>query len=146
MSLSLLGFLPHPSPLPSWWYHYMSILLCLEKYAFAKTFPFCGDSLLTHGTRWSVGGPAVLAAHSFCLAIYSNLFVSLHSPPNTFRLIYCTCFMVARKKKAIWGSGLIAFLSVCAMSTIVYSAKTHFVDHMCISFLSSRAVLQCSSV
>lgn len=39
--------------------------------------------------------------------------------------------MVAHKKKAIWGSGLIAFLSV--MSTTVYLAKTHFVDHMRIS-------------
>lgn len=39
--------------------------------------------------------------------------------------------MVAHKKKAIWGSGLIAFLSI--MSTTVYLAKTHFVDHMCIS-------------
>lgn len=39
--------------------------------------------------------------------------------------------MVAHKKKAIWGSGLIAFLSI--MSTTVYLAKSHFVDHMCIS-------------
>lgn len=80
MSLSLLGFLPHPSPLPLWWYHYISILLCLEKYAFVVTFPFRGDSLLAHGTRWSVGGPAVLAALllSLCLFEPFRLTSTLH--------------------------------------------------------------------
>lgn len=49
----------------------------LKNMRFVITFPFCGDSLLARGTRWSVGGPAVLAAFSFCLSIYLNLSISL---------------------------------------------------------------------
>lgn len=52
--------------------------ICL--FACALTFPFYGDSLLACGTGWSVGWPAVLAAPSFCVSIYSNLSISFPLP------------------------------------------------------------------
>lgn len=52
--------------------------ICL--FACALTFPFYGDSLLACGTGWSVGRPAVLAAPSFCVSIYSNRSISFPLP------------------------------------------------------------------
>lgn len=52
--------------------------ICL--FACMLTFPFYGDSLLACGTGWSVGWPAVLAAPSFCVSIYSNLSISFPLP------------------------------------------------------------------
>lgn len=72
---------------------------------------------------------------SLLLSLYLFQRLRLTSTLHLTRWDEYTCFMVVQKKKAIWGSGLITFLSVRLMSPADYQAKTHFMDHVYFSCL-----------
>lgn len=140
LSLAAVVFLPHPPPpqnsVATYLYYHamknMPVCLCADISILWRLPVGTWDKLIS----WLSSCPG----SSLLLSLYLFQRLCLTSILHLTRWDEYTCFMVVQKKKAIWGSGLITFLSV---REVIKQKPILWIMFISVVFL--RTIIQCIS-